>query len=495
MKTIFSADSIYINKIEKKDYSVVVENGIIQVIGKRNLIKQQFPFVREKKYDGFLYPGFNDAHVHIKEIALLLSSENATNCKSYQCVKRLIEGNDKNFVYIYNLDFNNFSRNEWEKLFEYNKKPVFIQSKDEHSVFVNKAALKEKQIALKRIRGGVLVKNKGKFIGILKDRAIELVKSIKERQISIKDVKNAEKYLLKRGIVSATNFDFSIYPLLNNINKNKDLKIRIYQGIEKNSLEDVINEKIHTGLGDKNLRFGPLKCFMDGSLGSQTAAMYRVNGFPSSFTMEKDELNNIISLANETDIQVAVHAIGDKAVHTVMSLFSRFGNQKMRNRIEHLQFINEKDLSLLQRTHCIASMQPIHATADAALVKKLIGNYRYAYPWKTVLNSGKLLAFGSDAPVEDASPLQGIYAATTRISPNSTNPFVPEECISRKEAFDAYTTGSAFASFAENVSGKIKNGYLADFILLDKSLFHFNDIMNIIIIKNIIGGIEWMKSQ
>jgi len=289
MKTIFSADSIYINKTEKKDYSVVVENGIIQVIGKRNLIKQQFPFVREKKYDGFLYPGFNDAHVHIKEIALLLSSENATNCKSYQCVKRLIEGNDKNFVYIYNLNFNNFSRNEWEKLFEYNKKPVFIQSKDEHSVFVNKAALKEKQIALKRIRGDVLVKNKGKFIGILKDRAIELVKSIKERQISIKDVKNAEKYLLKRGIVSATNFDFSIYPLLNNINKNKDLKIRIYQGIEKNSLGDVINEKIHTGLGDKNLRFGPLKCFMDGSLGSQTAAMYRVNGFPSSFTMEKDE--------------------------------------------------------------------------------------------------------------------------------------------------------------------------------------------------------------
>ena len=140
-------------------------------------------------------------------------------------------------------------------------------------------------------------------------------------------------------------------------------------------------------------------------------------------------------------------------------------------------------------------MQPIHATADAALVKKLLGNYRYAYPWKTVLNSGKLLAFGSDAPVENASPLQGIYAATTRIPPNSTNPFIPEECISRKEAFDAYTAGSAFASFAENVSGKIKNGYLADFILLDKSLFHFNDIMNIIIIKNIIGGIEWMKSQ
>jgi len=493
MKKIFTSNYVYTGGQEKKDYSVIVENGIIKAIGKRNLIKEQFPYIQEKKYEGFLYPGFNDAHLHLKEIALLLSSSNATGYKNYYSLEKLIEKNKKNFVYVYNFDFNNLTINEWKKLFEYNKKPIFMQSKDEHSVFLNKVALLEKNIKLKEVNGGILVKKRGKFIGILKDRAINLVKSIKERNVSIKDIEKAENYLLERGITSVTNFDFSIYPRLKEMDKNRRLKLRVYQGIKKDALQDIIKNRIYTGLGSSHLRFGPVKCFMDGSLGSQTAAMYNTKGFPKSFTMEKDELREIIKLANKNKIQLAVHAIGDKAVHTVMKLYNDFGNEKMRNRIEHLQFIDKNDMLLLSKTHCIASMQPIHAVSDARLVERLLGNYRYAYPWKTVLNKGKKLAFGSDAPVEDASPLQGIHAAIKRLPPGSTTPFIPEECISIEEAFHAYTTGSAFASFSESFSGKIKNSYFADFVLFDKSLFHFNDIIDIHIKKNIIGGIEWMK--
>ncbi len=485
MKKIFSTDYIYIDSEEKKDYSILVEDGIIKAINERSLMKEQFPFVKEERYDGFLYPGFNDAHLHIKEIALVLSSIDATNCKNYNDLKKLIQNSNDEFIYIYNFNFNYLSMNQWKKLFNYGK-PLFIQSKDEHSVFLNRAAILKNNIELIEVKGGFLVKDEGKFIGIFKDKAIDLVKSVKEKAISKNDIERVERYLLERGITSATNFDFPIYPLLKEMNRRKELKVRIYQGIAKDALKDAIKEGIYTGLGDSKLYFGPVKCFMDGSLGSQTAAMYSVKGFPNSFTMDEDELKEIIKLANKNNIQVAVHAIGDRAVHTVMRLFNEFADKKMRNRIEHLQFINENDLPLLKESTFIASMQPIHAVSDARLAKKLLSNFRYAYAWNTVLNSGKLLAFGSDAPVEDASPLLGIYAANKRL-PQNGMPFVPEECISVKQAFDAYTVGSAFASFSENIKGKIKNGNLADFVVLDKSLFH-SDAKNINVVKSIVGG-------
>ena len=484
MRKIFSADYIYVGS-EKKDYSILVEDGIIKAIDKRSLIREQFPFVKEERYDGFLYPGFNDAHLHIKEIALLLSSIDATNCKNFNDLKNLIQNSNDEFIYVYNLNFNYLSMDQWKELFNYNK-PLFIQSKDEHSVFLNRVAILKNNIEIKEVKGGFLVKDKGKFIGIFKDKAIDLVKSVKERAISKNDIERVERYLLERGITSVTNFDFSVYPLLKEMDENGELRVRVYQGIAKDALKDIIKEGIRTNLCGSKLCFGPVKCFMDGSLGSQTAAMYSVKGFPNSFTMEDMDLKEIIELANRNNIQVAVHAIGDKAVHTVMELFKKFGNKRMRNRIEHLQFINENDLPLLKESTFIASMQPMHAISDAKLVKKLLGNFRYAYAWNTVLNSGKLLAFGSDAPVEDASPLLGIYAANKRLPQNNV-PFIPEECISVKQAFDAYTIGSAFASFSENVKGKIENGYLADFVILDRSLFHSN-VKDINVVKSIIGG-------
>ena len=489
-KKIFRGISIYTEGEEKTDFAILVDGERIIDIEEFSILKEQYPSARLFDLPGYFYSAFFDSHVHLGELSNVISSIDARNFKGYVALIDILKNTREDPLYIYNLDFNNLTVEQWEKLFNLPFK-IFIQSRDEHSVFVSRAFLEGAGIEIKEVEGGVLVNNKGNFIGIFKDRAIELVSSIKERKISSESVERSFDYLLQRGIASVVNFDFLVYPILEKLNSS-GLRIRIVQGIKKESLKDMLASNIKTNDGDSFLKFGPLKCFMDGSLGSKTA--YMKNGFPFEgvLTMNVEELNWIIQFANSNRIQVAIHAIGSGAVHIVLEALGKFGNPKMRNRIEHLQFIDREDLILLEKTPFIASMQPIHATSDFAIFKRIMGDYKLAYPWNTVLKANKILAFGSDVPVDDASPLLGINAAIRRIPENMSESFQHEECISVSEALDAYTKGSSYASFSEDYSGEIKKGGMADFTILEKSLF--SDNINNSVLGTIVGGkIGWMK--
>lgn len=489
---IIAGKSIYKDGKELTERGILVEDGTISKIDFLTTLKEQFPFAEVINCDGFIYPAFFDSHIHLGELSLLLSSIDGGCIKSLDDLKNIAKAKREEPVYIYNLDFNNLSAPDWVVLFKIPLK-IFIQSRDEHSIFVSKAFLEEKGIQLWKVPGGELKRYNGQFTGIFKDNAIDLVRNIKEREISKADFENTENYLLQRGITAVTNFDFQIYPLVSRLYRDSELMIRIVQGLKKEFLPDIIKKGIRTGDGGDKLRFGPIKCFMDGSLGSQTARMKESAPFRGILTMEREELREIISIANSNGLQVAVHAIGDEAVKIVLEEIKCSGIPHLRNRVEHLQFFDKEDLPLLKEAPFVPSMQPAHILSDYKILKKILRDRLFSYAWNTVHNCLKTLAFGSDAPVEDASPIRGIYAATSRIPDGVEEPFQDEECISREEALGSYTYGSSFANFIEKELGKIEEGYQADLVVLKKSLF--NDMINIneVNLTMSAGRVIWMK--
>lgn len=483
-KKIFTAKSIYIDGLERSGVSFVVENGKIISLGKTELIREQFSFLKEELLDGFVYPASFDAHIHLSEVSLLLSSIDATDVSGLGLLLELVKGKESEVNFVYNLDFNKITPEEFLNLFEAKLK-LFIQSKDEHSVFVSRVLLNEKKVGISDVEGGELLFVQGRFAGVFKDNAINLVKNIKTRTASLEDIAKAQIYFLSRGIASIVNFDFGIYGTIKAM--NEELHLRVVQGIQKDYLLDFINERTRTNDGDAKLKIGAVKCFLDGSLGSQTAYMSNSVPFAGLLTMSEEEFKNLVILANKNGLQVAVHAIGSGAVNIALRVFKDFSKPSLRNRIEHVQFIDEGDVALLKDTPFIASMQPVHAISDYYLYNKYMRGFRYAYAWRTVKNARKVLAFGSDAPVEDASPILGIYAASYRKTLNGGHRYLEEETISVQDAIRAYTMGSSFASFCETYLGKLKGNFMADFTLLDNSLFS-DKILESKVLATYIGG-------
>lgn len=488
-KKILRGVSLYFKEVEKSNFSVLIDGDRIAEVDRFENLKDQFPFVEIIDFPGYIYPAFFDSHVHLKEVSNLLFSTDATEFKDYHDIEKILLDKDMEPFFIYNLNFDYLTVEEWEKIFNI-PLMIFIQSRDEHSAFASRRFLESRNINIEEVEGGVLVKNKGRFTGIFRDNAISLLSPIKERDVEPLVIDKVFDYFLKRGITSVVNFDFSLYPFLEELKIN-GLKLRIIQGMSEDFLADAVKNNIKTNDGDLFLKFGPVKFFMDGSLGSRTCFMKKSFPFRGLLTMDPGELAQMVKFANSNEIQVAVHAIGSEAVSIVLETFFKYGRPEMRNRIEHLQFIDKEDLTLLKQTDFIASMQPGHALDDFIFFEKIFGDYKYAYAWNTALKADKILAFGSDAPVLDAAPLLGIYAAVSRIPEGRSKPFQPEERISVRDALNAYTRGASHATFSENYTGQIKKGNLADFVVLEKSLF--KDNINSILGTILGGKTVWMK--
>jgi hypothetical protein len=251
----------------------------------------------------------------------------------------------------------------------------------------------------------------------------------------------------------------------------------------------VIATGYRTGSGDKWLRIGGIKVFMDGALGARTASMLEpyeldTNNYGIVVT-EEDELLSIANKANTNGLAMTVHAIGDRANREVLNVYENLRQDemergdppsKLRHRIEHVQLLHPNDYLRLASSQIIASMQPIHATADMTLAEKYWGDrISGAYAWRTQIDAGAILAFGSDAPVESINPLWGIHAAVTRS--NRTNNvgtigWQTKQCLTVDEAVRAYTIGAAYAAYRENDLGTLTPGKLADLIVLDKDIYH-----------------------
>jgi predicted amidohydrolase YtcJ len=285
-----------------------------------------------------------------------------------------------------------------------------------------------------------------------------------------------------------------------------ELRLRVVQLLAYNHLDEAIGTGLRTGFGSDRLRVGPVKIFSDGSLGSMTAQMLEpYEGRPDTYgigTIPQEEMEEAVLRAARAGIPSAIHAIGDAANRRVLDAFEKARREapdalpaNKRHRIEHAQILHPDDFPRMAQLGVVASMQPIHATSDMHAAARLWGPERvqYAYAWRTMLDVGALLAFGSDAPVESPNPFLGIHAAVTRQDENDEpeGGWHPEQCLTVEEAVRAYTESAALsAPYLPNVTGTLTFGSVADLLLLDRDIFTIPpaDIKNARPLLTLIGG-------
>ncbi|HCU99485.1 MAG TPA: hypothetical protein DGM69_09090 [Chloroflexi bacterium] len=312
----------------------------------------------------------------------------------------------------------------------------------------------------------------------------------------------------ENGITGIHDYDQLIsYKAIKQLYNQNKLGLRILKNLPAQNLEEVISQRLHSGYGNKWIKIGGIKVFMDGALGARTALMldpYNIetNNYGISVT-DEEELLLISKKAGENNLSMTVHAIGDKANRAVLNVYEKLRNieknngdtpDKLRHRIEHLQLLHPSDLHRLGSSKIIASMQPVHATSDMDIATKYWGKrIKHAYAWKTQINYNTVLAFGSDAPVENINPLWGIYAAVTRskrTTDNRIKGWQTHECITIKQAIEAYTIGPAYASYSENQLGSLMPGKFADLVILDQDIYKCPNykIHSTTVLGTLIGG-------
>jgi predicted amidohydrolase YtcJ len=391
------------------------------------------------------------------------------------------------------------------------RNPVALQAKSGHALWVNSLALEKAGIGLETPdpEGGKIAHGKdGAPSGVLLENAAALVHSVIPKPTigELADwMLDAQTAAHRVGLTGVHDFDSTLaLQAFLDLEARGALALRVVKGIPHEHLSAAIALGMRSGFGGELLTLGPLKMFADGALGQQTAWMlapYEASWATGILTLTEEQLFEDIRKANAAGIACAVHAIGDAACHVVLNAFEkaaeanvRVGSRGLRNRIEHAQLLHPDDLERLARLGIIASMQPLHATSDMVIAERHWGaRCAGAYAWRSLLEAGTSLAFGSDCPVEILAPLAGIHAAVTRRrADGSPGPegWRPEQRLSVEQAVAGYTLGAAFAAGRERELGSIAPGKLADLTVLDKDIFSIDpqEIRSTSVSATIVGG-------
>jgi hypothetical protein len=282
------------------------------------------------------------------------------------------------------------------------------------------------------------------------------------------------------------------------------LTCRMYEIIPITRWEKLRDAGLARNMGDDFIKLGAVKGFADGSLGSATAWMYEPfaddpanRGIPLPLMNPPTKMEALTSGADQAQIQICIHAIGDRAIAEILDMYARLGGSNAaahRFRIEHAQHMRPQDFARFAKLGIVASMQPYHAIDDGRWAEKRLGHERarWSYAWRSMLDAGASVAFGSDWPVAPLSPLLGIYAAVTRATLDGKHPegWFPEQRLTVEEALRAYTQGSAYAAFQENEKGSITPGKLGDVVVLSDDLFTIPPakIKDAHVVMTIVGG-------
>ncbi len=463
-------------------------------------------------------PGFNDSHVHFLDGGSGLSSVDLRDAKTPQeFVERI-----KNFaaklpkgrwILNGNWDHENWTPNNLPTKEMIDAvtpdNPVFINRLDGHMSLANSAALKLAGVDknTKEVEGGVIVRDGGgNPTGVLKDAAMNYVYKVIPAATFEQKLEAAEaatNYAASLGVTSVQDMsagtDVGVYQEL--LRQGK-LKTRIYAVSTLSDWQRWNNAGVRYAFGSEMLRVGGLKGFADGSLGSTTAWFYQPYlDDPKSTGLASDEIPKMyenVSGADKAGLQIMIHAIGDRGNDEILKIYERVekenGTKDRRFRIEHAQHLNADLIGRFASGKIIASMQPFHAIDDGRWAWKRLDEKRLkgTYAFRSLLDNGAVLAFGTDWYVAPLNPMFGIYAATTRRTLDDKNPggWIPEQKIPVEETVKAYTAGSAFAEFQENVKGTISIGKLADFVILSDDIFTINpnDIRNTQVLTTVVDG-------
>lgn len=453
-------------------------------------------------------PGFNDAHVHFDDGGSALSSVQLRDARSQAEFRDRIAAFARNTPKGEWILGGNWDHENWTPATLPTRQlidgvtgdaPVFVNRLDGHMALANSAALKLAGIDrnTKDVPGGVIVRDaEGNPTGVLKDAAEGLVGRVipppNVHQLA-EAILAAQKYGAAQGVTSVQDMSAGPNTLraYQGLLKEGKLRVRVSGHQPLAQWSRLANVGILAGFGSGYLHIGGLKGFADGSLGSTTALLFapyldspNTSGIASDELVNPDKMLKNILDADSAGLQIAIHAIGDKANNTILNFYEQVerehGDRDRRLRIEHAQHLTAADIPRFGKLRVVASMQPYHCIDDGRWAEKRIGPERAkgTYAFRTLLDTGAALAFGSDWPVAPMEPLKGIYAAVTRRTLDGKRPegWVPEQKISVAEAIHAYTMGAAYASFDEQIKGSIEPGKLADLVVLSDDILTIDPV-------------------
>lgn len=476
----------------------------------------------------FVVPGLIDNHVHFIDGGAGLAAVQLRDAKTQDEFKRrIVEYADAleagQWVLFGNWDHEQWGgelpRKEWIDDATPNT-PVFVMRTDGHMGFANSAALKLAGIDrnAKQPNGGEIVfDDKGEPTGVLKDTALDPMFAVvppPSNAERLNSIEAAQRHALSLGltqvhVMTASPSEADIYSAFVLADQRGLLRIRtiVYTPIQywREVLQDLGDRRYSSEL----LSWGGFKGLTDGALGSTTAWFYEPyvdapnkSGFP---LIEAKQLNAMLADAHTADVNTAIHAIGDRAIDVVIATMREVAGANIRDkryRIEHFQHPSRAAINAAAEYGIVASVQPFHAIDDGRWAEKRIGAERIltTYAFKSIIEAGGILSFGSDWPVAPLSPLMGIHAAVTRATLDGANPegWVPQEKISVEQALTAYTANNAFTVFEEQEGGTLEVGKRADFVVLEKDLRTVDpdEIANVAIQMTVIDGrVEYEKSQ
>jgi len=464
-------------------------------------------------------PGLYDAHTHFSSGGRSLADLSFRGVNSIAKVQDMIAAKIKELpdgapVYGGQYDHSLFPGGNWPTREDLDAvspdNPVVIERVDGHSVWVNSLALKLSGITkeTKAPFGGEILKDAktGEPTGILAEAAVVLIRVKGQRPASTPedDILRGLAHAARLGLTSvATDSSLKEIEIYRKLQGEGRLTLRVYAWLPFEEMAACLKTGVRQGQGDDWVKTGFLKMFIDGTLGSGTALMLApFADEPSKSGLPQHPypaFAEMVDMAWANGFQIGVHAIGDKGVRWVLDAVAaarkKHGRRDLRPRVEHAQIISPEDVARFAALDVIASMQPTHCTTDMRFCERRVGaeRSRNAYIWRTLLDHHARLAFGSDWPVEPLDPMRGLYSAVTRTGIESGAPpggWFPEQRLTMAEAVQLFTVGAAYASFEENLKGRLKPGLLADMVVLSKDIFTAapQDILAAEALWTIVGG-------
>ncbi len=532
---IFVNGDIYTQATPARVQALAVRDGRIVAIGTNDHIRKlKGSHTQVVDLGGhFVMPGFNDAHCHLQSGGFEEMNVNLVGAKSLAEMQQRIAARAKTSApgdWIIGDGWDHTlwpgqklpTRQEIDSVTEGH--PAIFVRVDGHIAVANSAALQAAGITAKTTppEGGAIDHDaQGQPTGIVRESAQGLIFSKVPRPTTAQRRHAAELALAnaaRSGVTSAQdNSDWEQFLVYEELERAGKLTLRISEWLRfKDSVEVLKEHRAHHPADDPMLHTTMLKGFMDGSLGSRTAALLAPysddpgnSGLPQ---YTQAELNPMAVERAAAGFQMGFHAIGDRAAQMALDAFAAAetnlrekklpgGNdpQTQRLRIEHDQVIAPDQFAQFRKLGVIASVQPNHLLTDMNWAEARIGPVRAktSYPWKEFLDNGVRLAFGTDYPVEPITPFRGVYAAVTRENEAGTKSYFPEQKVTIEEALAAYTTGSAYAEFMDKEKGTLAPGMLADFVVLDRDLLKVAppEILKTKVLRTVVGGKTVYEAQ
>jgi predicted amidohydrolase YtcJ len=532
---IFIHGNIYTGMVDpssmaagKRAEAIAVKADRVLAVGARDAVmKSKGPDTKVVDLGGhFVMPGFNDAHMHLASAGFEKLNVNLVGVKTLDEFRERIQARAEKAVpgeWIVGEGWDETLwpvkavPTRWDLDEVTNGHPAYMDRVDGHIAVANTRALQlaSVTVASRDPEGGRIDRDEnGTPNGILREGARDAVRAVipkPNHDQRRKAIETAMAEISSYGLTSVQDNssweDFQVYQELEHEGK---LNVRISEWLPFDDSVDALNSKRNSQPASDNLlHTGMLKGFMDGSLGSKTAALLEpYSDDPKNSGLPQYDHAKLNAMTRErllAGYQIGFHAIGDRGVQMALDAFDEAekaakdggvkatdGGENFRLRVEHAQVTTPQQIVRFKQFKVIASMQPSHLLTDMNWAESRLGAKRAAssYAWADFLKHGVVLAFGTDYPVERVSPFRGLYAAVTRQSEDGKKTYYPEQKLTIEQAIAAYTTGSAYAEFAEKQKGKLEPGMLADFVVLDQDITSvpFAKILSTNVLRTVVGG-------